>query len=312
MLTRLTLFALCTLMASPARAVVLHVSAEAPLSVERFADALRSYVDGAELEVSPDGHAVRRDGSPTVPGVVDISLQRHVVADDDVELVFLDGEETILNRLPGAMRIEDLYRAAALKVHALLQRRRPALPPSADAVTDRAKANRDGPDRFILDAGLALLLPSAGPVREGLRLGAGLRLARRWHGLLGAYLEPPQSTRVGNIDVSAWELPVWLQVGFDWHQSAWSGWVDLVGHAALRRVSAQAPDIVSNSGVTLSPRAGGATGLGIAIGRGLRLEFRASLLAVLADTRYRVDGQVVSPAARVLGVLELGVAYRGP
>jgi hypothetical protein len=308
MVVRLTLLALCTLLASPARAAVLQVSAEAPLSVARFADALRSYVDGAELEISSGGTADRPDGSK--PGGVVIALRRHGAEDDDVELVFVDGEETVLNRLPAAMRIEDLYRAAALKVHALLQRRTAGQPAPEDSVADRTKTH-DGPDRIIVDTGVALLVPSAGPVRPGLRLDVGLRLAQRWHVLLGAYLEPQESTRVNDIDVSAWELPVLLQAGFDWHRGAWVGWLDGVGHGALRRVSAQAPDIVSNSGVTISPRAGAATGLGVAIGRGLRLEFQASLLAVLADTRYRVDGQVVWPAARVLGIFELGLAYRG-
>jgi hypothetical protein len=129
--------------------------------------------------------------------------------------------------------------------------------------------------------------------------------------VVGVYLEPQQSSRVSDIEVSAWELPISLQTGFDWHQGAWSGWLDAVGQAAVRRISAQAPEIVSNSDVALSPRAGAATGLGMAIGHGLRLEVRASLLAVLADRRYLVDGREVWPAARALGVFELGLAYRG-
>jgi hypothetical protein len=308
MMSRLAVIALCSLVASAAQATVLRVSAEAPLSVERLADAIRSYVDGVELEVPPAPG--EREGVAT-PGVVGVSLRRLGATDDEVELVMIDGEETILSRLPRSMRNEDLYRSAALKVHALLERRAsPALAP--DSLGVHQTATTDGsPGRLMLDAGFALLVPSAGPLRQGLRLAAGLRLAQRWHLLAGAYVEPGQSARVNGIDVSAWELPILLATGFDWHQGAWTGWVDVVGHAAVRRVSAKSPDIVSHSGTSLSPRAGGSTGLGFAIGQGLRLQAQISLLATLADARYRVDGQVVWPSARGLGVIEVGVVYGG-
>jgi hypothetical protein len=305
---RLAVIALCSLLASSAQAAVLRVSAEAPLSAERLADAIRSYVDGVALEVAPAPGG--REGVAT-PGVVEVSLRRLGASEDEVELVLLDGEETILSRLPRAMRSEDLYRSAALKVHSLLERRTsPALPPDTlgvhqDATTDSS------PRRLMLDAGFALLVPSAGPVRGGLRLAAGMRLAQRWHLLAGAYVEPGQSTRASGIDVSAWELPILLATGFDWHQGAWAGWVDVVGHAAVRRVSAKSPDIVSNSGTSLSPRAGASTGLGFAIGQGLRLQAQISLLATLADARYRVDGQVVWPSSWGLGVIEVGLVYGG-
>jgi hypothetical protein len=306
MILRLAALATCLLVASPALATVLRVSAEPPLSVERLADAIRSYVEGVELEIAP-GQA-GRDGVAAAPGLVEVSLRRLDAAHDEVELVLLDGEETILSRLPRTMRTEDLYRAAALKVHALLERR----PSPVDSVGVRETAvTRYSPGRLILDAGFAVLVPSAGPVREGLRLAAGLRLAPRWHLLLGAYIEPGQSTRVNGIDVSAWELPILLEAGFDWRQGAWSGWVDLVGHSTLRRVSARSPDIVSNSGFSLSPRAGGSTGLGFAIGQGLRLQAQVSLLATLADTRYLVDGQLVWPSAKAWAVIGLGLAYGG-
>lgn len=309
---RLAATTLCLLAASSAQATVLRISAEPPLSVERLADAIRTYVDGTEVDVSPVRRVERQDGGFTAPGVVEIELRAQGAGADDAELVLLDGQETVLSRLPGALRVEDLYRAAALKVQSLLQRRTvPVSPGPASIVEGAGTAKHPGADRFLLGAGLAVLVPSAGPAREGVSLAAGLRFARRWHLSLGAYLEPQQSTRVGDIDVSAWELPLLLGLGCDWHESSWVGWLDLVGHLAVRRVSAEAAEVVSNSGVALSPRAGGAMGGGVVVGQGLRLEVQVSLLAVLADTRYRVDGQVVWPAAGALGVIELGLAYGG-
>jgi hypothetical protein len=308
----LSVLAICLGLASTAEAAVLRISAEPPLSVERLADALRTYVDGVQVEVRSTGRDDRYDGPVPEPGVVELSLRRHGPADDDAELVLVDGEATILNRLPGAMRIEDLYRTAALKTQSLLQRRGAmGNAPVASIAVRSPTEHGDGTNRVWLDAGLAVLVPSAGLARGGLRLGVGLRFARRSHLSLGAYVEPEQSTRVGDVAVSAWELPFALQLGLDWHPGHWTGWLDLVGHVAMRRISAEAPGIVSDSKLALSPRVGVGTGWGIAIWQGLRFECAVSALIVLADNRYRVDGQVVWPGARALGVAELRLAYGG-
>jgi hypothetical protein len=313
MLTRLIALAICLGLASAAHASVLRVSAEPPLSAERFGDAIRSYLEGAEVTVqAPPELADPDDDVPMEPGVVVVSLRRHHGTEDDAELVLLDGAETIFARLPGAMRVADLYRTAALKVQALLQRRTahaPSNPPSEYASDRAAPPPPAVRDRLLLDAGLALMLPSAGPAREGFRLGADVRLARRWQIGLGGYLEPPRSTHVQGIDVSSWELPIWLSFGLAWHQGAWLGRLDALGHAVLRRISAESPGIVANSDTTVSPRAGAALGFGLPLGPDLRADARISLLGVLADTRYRVDGQVVSPATQILMMVELGLAY---
>ena len=313
MFTRVFALGIFLVLAGTAQAAVLRVSAEPPFSSERLGDAIRSYLDGAEVTiVSPPGQPDLRDGASAEPGVVYVTLRRHDAAEDDAEVVLLEAGDTIISRLPGAMRIEDLYRAAALKVQALLQRRMAAgiADGPVGLVGDRASPEPHGPrDRLLLDADLVLLLPSDGLARQGLRLGAGLRFARRGRLGLGAYLEAPQSTHVQGIEVSTWEVPVWLSLGFAWHQGRWLGWLDAVGHAAVRRISAESPGIVSNSDTSLSPRAGGAIGFGLPIRPDLHAQAQVSVLGVLADTRYRVDDQVVSPSARMLVLLELGLAY---
>jgi hypothetical protein len=304
MTSRLVALGSLLVVASTARAEVLRVSADPPLSGERFADALRSYVDGAEVTLaSPAG------GAEPTPGEVAVHLLSAEGREAEVQMV--DGEETILARLPGAQRTEDLYRAAALKVQALLQRRAPTSGGTrpAGALAERLAPPQAEADRLWLDAGFALLLPSNGLAREGLRLATALLLGRRFRLGLGTYLEAPQTTNPQGIKVSAWEIPLSLSLGFAWHQGRWQGWLDAVGQAALRRISAEAAGVVSSSDTALSPRAGGALGLGVGLGAGWRVEARVALLAALADTRYRVDGQVVWPAARALVLLELGLAY---
>ena len=230
-------------------------------------------------------------------------------------MVLVDGEETILARLPGALRTEDLYRTAALKVQALLQRRMPAAPRVATVVMlDERGASSvpHGETGLLLDADLAMLVPTSGPSREALRLGTGLRLGQHWRLDFGAYLEPPQSADAQGIHVTSWELPVCLSLGYAWHTGLWQGWLEGVGHAAIRKFSAEAVGIVSNSDTTVAPRAGGALAATVAIAPGLRAHARASVLAVLAETRYHVDGNVVWPAARALILVELGLQYEGP
>jgi hypothetical protein len=313
MLLRLVVVVVLLALANVAEAATLRVSAEPPLSAQRLGDALRSYLDGAEVTVVPAEAAGQAgEGPPAEPGTVSVTLRGSRGLGEDAEVVLVDGEETILARLPGALRTEDLYRTAALKVQALLQRRAAvaAVTRPAEAIGDaRAASPAPARDRLWLDAGLALMLPTGGPSREGLRLGSGLRLARRWRVALGAYLEPPQSTTSQGIDVKAWEIPFFLSLGFAWHQGRWQGFLDAVGHAAIRRISAEAAGIVSSSDTALSPRAGPALGFGFPLAPGLRAGARISLLAALVDTRYRVDGQVVWPAARLLVLAELGLEY---
>jgi len=308
---RLGWIAVLGALAGVAHAASVRVSAEPPLSSERLGDALRSYLDDADVKIEPPPSATdSATARPSEPGTVVITLQKSRGLGEDAEVVLVDGEETILARLPGALRTEDLYRTAALKVQALLQRR---IRVATTVMLDERGASSAPPrgTGLLLDADLAMLVPTSGPSREALRLGTGLRLGQRWRLDFGTYLEPPQSADAQGIHVTSWELPVCLSLGYAWHTGLWQGWLEGVGHAAIRRFSAEAVGIVSNSDTTVTPRAGGALAAAVAIAPGLRARARASVLAVLAETRYRVDGNVVWPAASALVLVELGLQYEG-
>ena len=303
---------MCAL-AGVAQAAPLRVSAEPPLSGERLGDALRSYVDAAEVTIEPAPST--SDGTrPAELGTMVITLRKSRAMGEDAEVVLVDGEETIVARLPGALRTEDLYRAAALKVQALLQRRGVVAAGAAmeGTINERATPSTlPSTVAFLLDIDLAAIMPTSGPSREALRLAAGLQLGQRWRLDLGTYLEPRQTADAQGIHVTSWEIPVCLSLGFSLRTGVWQGWVEGVGHAAFRKLSAEAAGIVSNSDTTVSPRAGGALGVAVAIAPGMRAHARASALAVLADARYRVDGQIVWPVARALVLVELGLQYGG-
>ena len=315
MLLRLGWVVILCALAGVAHADSLRVSAEPPLSGERLGDALRSYLDGAEVRIEPPPSANESaNARPAEPGTVVITLQRSRVLGEDAEVVLVDGEETILARLPGALRTEDLYRAAALKVQALLQRRVTAAPRAATGGTLDERAApfpQSAGGGLLLDVDLAMMMPTSGPSREALRLGVGFQLGKRWRLDLGTYVEPRQTAAAQGIQVTSWEIPVCLSLGYAWHTGVWQGWLETVGHAAISRISAQAAGIPSSSDTTVSPRAGGALGADVGIKPGLRAHARVSVLAVLADTRYHIDGQVVWPAARALALVELGLQYGG-
>ncbi len=315
MLRRLSSVAILCALVGVAQATSLRVSAEPPLSGQRLGDALRSYLDGAEVKIEPQPAAPdSANALPADSSAVVITLRKSRGFGEDAEVVVVDGEETTVARLPGALRTEDLYRAAALKVQALLQRRAAVVPGATTVgVLDEHAAPASPPNlgAFLLDADLALMVPTSGPSREALRLGAGLQLGTRWRMDLGTYLEPRQSSDAQGIHVTSWEIPVCLSLAYAWHTGVWQGWLETVGHAAVRRFSAEAAGIVSSSDTTVVPKAGVALGASVTVAPGLRAHARASALAVLADTRYRVDGQVVWPAARALVLVELGLQYGG-
>jgi hypothetical protein len=312
---RLGWVAILCAFAGVAQAASLRVSAEPPLSGERLGDALRSYLDGEEVKIDPQpGAADSATSRPAEPGTVAIRLQKSRGVGEDAEVVLIDGEETIVARLPGALRTEDLYRAAALKVQTLLQRRAAAVPraTTVGVLDERAEPfPPPGKSALLLDVDLAVMVPTSGPPREALRLAAGVQLGKRWRLDLGTYLEPRQSSVAQDVHVTSWEIPVCLSLGYAWHTGVWQGWLESVGHAAIRKFSAEAAGLVSSSDTTVAPRVGAALGAAIVIAPGLRAHARASALAVLDDTRYRVDGQVVWPAARALVLVELGLQYGG-
>jgi hypothetical protein len=312
MVLRLLVLATCVALGGEARATALEVSAEAPLSAERLSDALRSYVEGAEVAVGATDDVA--EGAETPDRRVRIRLRGSHAVGEDAEVVVADRDETVVARLPGALRSEDLYRAAALKVQTLLQRRQaaeaPAAPVDAIATAPPAPAPpREG--RLLLDVGLGWMQPTAGQARQALRLGTGLRLGNRWRTRLAAYLEPSESSYPQGVAVSSWELPVELTLGLALHQGRWQSFIEAIGQVALHRLSAEAPGLVSTTETTLAPRAGAGVTFALAMTQGLWAEARLSLLAAVQDTRYHVDGNLVWPAARALAMLELGLLYGG-
>ncbi len=300
-----------------AQAATLRVSAQPPFSAERLGDALRSYLDGCTVKIEPPSPG-DADAQAPETGTVDVSLRKGRTLGEEPEMVLpevvlSDGEETVIARLPGALRSEDLYRAAALKVQALLLRRTKVAPSAAATeTTDRTTPSSSPETRGILvRADLAMILPTAGPWHEALDLGVGVQLGKRWRVTVAAYVEPQQAADLQGVHVTSRGIPVALSLGYAWHTGGWQGWVETAGQLAIRRTSTDATTIATESETTLSPRLGGTLAADFPVAAALHACGRVSALAVLSDTRYHVDGQLVWPAARAVVLLELGLQYGG-
>lgn len=189
------------------------VSAAAPVDGQRLADALRAYFDGQEggarlrVELAPPALggsdlrqeldearrvgqgtraiAVVRAGPTSAPGGTPGGLGGAAI---EIEIVDLATDKVVLATISRPARDSDLYRALALKIHALLRGTlleaperidpgsalgRIALPPGPPSSAAR-------PARGTLDTGYALLsFPLAGPTVHGLAIRAGY-LPRTW------------------------------------------------------------------------------------------------------------------------------------
>jgi len=215
---------------------------------------------------------------------------------------------------PAALRTEDPYRARPSRCRLSCKGGTSvAMPPPAVGVVRRVAPARPYPSRAIASC-LMPAWPGCSPRRT--RAGSlcawvpvcAWATAGVWG--LGTYLEaaaveprPKESTSLPG------RSPCGSRSGGPGTKGLWESWLDAVAHCGDSEDQAKATGIVSTSDTTLSPRAGGTLGFAIGVAPGLRAESGVSLLAVLADTRYRVDGQVVWPAARALVRWNWGSSY---
>src|SRR3954469_8210558 len=110
---------------------VLVVTATPPLDVERLADAVRAYLDELQVEVraAPAPPAGELRGELAATARVGAAVRAWAVvrvadgAPGSVELEIVDRltDKALLATVPRPRRDEDLYRAVALKVQALLR-----------------------------------------------------------------------------------------------------------------------------------------------------------------------------------------------
>jgi len=185
--------AFVVLASTPSPAAEVVVAAEPSLDAERLADALRVYFAGFGIRVEPragldatdlrkrldDAHRL----GETVRAVAVVRVGASDAGAIEIELVDLATDKTLLLAVPRPPRDEDLYRALALKIQAVLRatlsEARAALDPQSSLgrlVAEKDEPPRVAQARLALDVGLGLLaFPWDGPSFVGLAVQASWR-----------------------------------------------------------------------------------------------------------------------------------------
>jgi hypothetical protein len=299
---------LLTGLAGAASAVELRVAAVPPLSGERWRDALRSYVDGVVIHLDPT--ACQEPALFPTVGQVFLCLGKDA-GPDATTLLLVDAEETIVARFPALTRTEDLYRAAALKVHAVLSRRgspAPANPPTvAQAGVGPVEGNAPP---VILDLGVGLFLPRLRPAQGAFKVGLSLPLGNVALGA-GLYLLSAQSTLFQGVDIQQRDLPMYLRLAYAPLHGRLRPELGVVFHGVIRRVHATGVDGAAFSHTAFSPRLGGGAGALYAVSPWYTAMVRVSGLLALTDERYQVDGQTAVSEGGATVLLELGLVSPG-
>ena len=317
---------LLTASAAPGERDVLVVTSAPPLDGERLADALRAYLGDYAIDVraapaGPSGDlrhdlAETRRAGEAVRAVAAVRVGG--TAADTVEIQVVDRvtDKALLASIPRPPRSEDLYRAVALKVQALLRstlaespellRARPALARLAAVDGFGRSGDAPAPQRLALATGYVLsTFPLGGLEQQGLTVsasytpgGAAILGARVELGLGVAAL---QSAKVatGDVTLVVNDLPLDASLGLRWSGARASALVGVAGELAFASVTPSGPPMTMGSQRAVVPGLGGALEGRWAVGGRAWIFARVQALGVLAGERYLVRGAAVVDTSRL-------------
>jgi len=211
---------------SPAAEVV--VAAEPSLDAERLADALRVYLAGFGIRVAPRADLAAADLrkrlddahrlGEAVRAVAVVRIGPSDAGAIEIELVDLATDKTLLVAVPRPPRDEDLYRALALKIQAVLRatlsEARATLDPQSSLgllVAEKSDGAREA--RLALDVGLGwVAFPWDGPSFLGLGAQASWRPKPRLVLSLATAALASEEATTGAVSATATLIPVRLGV----------------------------------------------------------------------------------------------------
>jgi hypothetical protein len=308
---------------------LLVVSSSAPLDGERLADALRAYVgDVADVRTAPapasgdlrlDLAELRRTGGE-VRALAAVRVAGAGADTIEIQIVDRLTDKALLATIPRPPRAEDLYRAVALKVQALLRstlaevpelvRDRPELARLAEVAPPRAA-------RVSLETGYVVsTFPLGGLAQQGLAFSASYASAAAtlWRARLEARLGVAvlQSAREtsGDVTLVVDQLPVDVSLGLRWSGPRAALYAGALGVISLTNATPSGPPMTAPSQHAVVPSLGCVLEARWSVGGRAWLFARADGLGVLTGERYLVRGAAVADTSRLQarGALGLGVA----
>jgi len=326
------------------------VTAGPPLDAQRLADALRAYLGGYGIRVDAapaDGSAdlrenlaeARRLGEAARAAAV-VRVGRAAPGTIEIEIMDLATEKALVATVPRPARDEDLYRALALKIQAILRatlsEARDQLPPGsgvdrfvsegigvrgppdgapgiATSAEATAGASPSGPARLALETGFLVLgFPIGGPALEGLSATGVGRLGPRLDLTIGSAVLSSIRASGGGVDAVATVVPIFASARL--HLARGRAQLLIGPSAELAFI------FVSPSSSTLPVR--GTRGLILALGAEAEgrlalwqtawLFARGQALGVLSSQRYDVSGAPILDTSRleIAATVGVGVGFR--
>jgi hypothetical protein len=331
------------------------VTASAPLDSQRLADALRSYLDEygirvavAAAESSADLRkqlAEERRLGEAVRAVAVVRAERFTPGTIEIEIMDLATEKALVATVPRPVRDEDLYRALALKIQAILRstfsegraqmepgsgvgrflsegRRGAGGPRTPSSSLPQVGSTEDSgglaehervPTRLAIETGyLALAFPIGGPAFQGLAATVIARVGRRLDLTFGSAVLSSIRAEGGGVDAVATIVPLSVSARVHFARERAELLFGPTAQAALVSVSP------SSATVRVRPTRSLISAFGVeAEGRlvfwdATWLFARGQALGVLSGQRYDVAGSPILDTSRfeIMATIGVGVGFR--
>jgi hypothetical protein len=302
---------------------VLVVTAAAPLDAERLADALRTYLDDFAIDVRTAPAAPPGDLRAELAATAEIGANARawaVVRLDDqtpgnaeIELVDRETAKSLVTIVPRPRRDEDLYRAVALKVQALLRATlaeptdTPTRPPALARLSAApASSPAWGLHRLALETAFAWTA-LRGLSQQGVAVSASHRLGDHVEVALGAEALSALRAQSGSTSAVVNRVPVDVSARLCARGARWDGAAGVVAEASVVSIETSSPTLAVRSGWSLVPAVGGQVGGRLRLSNPAWLFVRASALGILADIHYTAQGQPLLALAGAEVGIEVGV-----
>jgi hypothetical protein len=321
---------------------IVVVTAEAPLDEQRLADALRAYLDEFHVEVRTAPAAPTSDLRAELAATARIGAAVRAWAvvriangepgSAEIELVDRVTDKSLVTSLPRPRRDEDLYRAVALKVQALMRAtlaepdapvaaspalvrlaqggeaglsyRPPSPAPPAEG-SSRAWAEHS----LVLETGLAFVgFSSTGATQQGLAVSATGRLGRRFEVALGTQALSGIRAQSGSVSAVVDRLPLSLAGRVVARGQRWEASVGPLAELAFVSIETSSPNLTVRSGRSVVPAVGGQAGGRLHLAGSTSLYLRAAALGVIAGQDYAAQGQPLLSLAGLQFGAEAGLA----
>jgi hypothetical protein len=304
---------------------VLVVTAAAPLDAERLADALRAYLDDFAIDVRTAPAAPPGDLRAELSATAEIGANARawaVVRLDDqtpgnaeIELVDRETAKSLVTIVPRPRRDEDLYRAVALKVQALLRATlaeptdTPTRPPAlARLAATPASSPAWGRQRLAFETAFAWsALPGRGLSQQGVAVSASHRLGGHVEVALGAEALSALRAQSGSTSAVVNRVPIDVSARLCARGARWDGAAGVVAETSVVSIETSSPSLAVRSGWSLVPAVGGQVGGRLRVSALAWVFVRASALGIVADLHYTAQGQPLLALAGAEVGIEAGV-----